>query len=275
MNKTLILILFTLTFLFARGQNPQVRREIKIVSIFDYDSIRDGHLYLSRKGNIKTDTTTTEYNRDGSMKNLFPNPFLVTWGKTIIRDSVVLISEEKNIKHQREYWSDSSSIDIYIQNFRDSTIKTKILSNDTIQIKKSFFYKGQLVKIHNRDFRKSDGKFNEIITYDKKTKNREVATIICYNYGLNDTVRIDNMKKLYKTLVLNPHKNEWFVKEKTKYYRRKKVLWETFYHTYHKMYFTTRTSTEYNKIGQPITETKYDTYLRHIEKKTTYRYEYY
>lgn len=276
-TKTLILILFTLTFSSARGQNPQVKKEIKVVSTFDYNYTQDGKLYLSRKGNVKTDTIITEYNRDGTLLKPSQNPY-VTLGKTIIRDSIMLISVENNIQHQREYWSDTTLIDIYTQNFGDSIIQTKISNSDTIQINKSFFHKGQLVKAHNRDFRNSSyGKFNEIITYDKKVKNREVATIITtyYKDGLTDTIKVDNKKKLYKTLVFNSDKNEWYVKEKTKYHGRKMVVWKTFYHDYHKMYFTTKTTTEYNKVGQPITETVYDTYLRHIDKKTTYNYEYY
>ena len=273
-TKTLILILFTLTFSFARGQNPQVKKEIKVVSKFDYNYTQDGKLYLSRKGNVKTDTIITEYNRDGTP--LKQNPY-VTFGKTIILDSTVLISLDYNINHQREYWSDTTFIDVYTQNFVDSIIQTKTSKSDTIQISKSFFHKGQLVKTNNRDFRNNYGKFNEVVTYNKKTKSREVATRITtyYKNGLTDTIKVDNKKKLYKTLVLNSDKKEWYVKEKTKYQGRKKVVWKTFYHDYHKMYFTTKTTTEYNKVGQLIAETVYDTYLRHIEKKTTYNYEYY
>jgi hypothetical protein len=275
-TKTLILILFTLTFSFARGQNPQVKKEIKVVSTFDYNYSQDGKLYLSRKGNVKTDTIIKEYNRDGTLLKQYQNPY-VTFGKRIILDSTVLISLENNINHQREYWSDTTFIDVYSQNFVDSIIQTKTSKGDTIQINKSFFHKGQLVKTNNRDFRNNYGKFNEVVTYDKKTKSREVAIKITtyYKDGLTDTIRVDNKKKLYKTLVLNSDKNEWYIKEKTKYQGRKMVVWRTFYHDYHKMYFTTKTTTEYNKVGQPIVETVYDTYLRHIEKKTTYNYEYY
>jgi len=273
MTKTTILIIFSLTFLLARGQNPQVKKEIKIVSTFDYNYTQDGKLYLSRKGNVKTDTIITEYNRDGTLKNQKPN---VTFGKYIIRDSITLISEVKNIKHQREYWSDTTIIDIYTQNFGDSIIQTKISSNDTLQINKSYFHKGQLIKSYNQDLKHSYGKLNEIIIYYKKTNNREVATIITYfKDGIMDTVKVDNKKKLYKTLVFNSDKNEWFVNEKTKYHSRKKVFWKTFYHDYHKTYFTTKITTAYNKMGQPISETTYDTYLRHIEMKTTYNYVYY
>lgn len=275
-TKTLILILFTLTFSFARGQNPQVKKEIKVVNAFDYNYTENGKLYLSRKGNVKTDTIITEYNRDGTLLKQYQNPY-VTFGKTIIRDSTVLISDLNNIKHEREYWSDTTLIDVYTQNFVDSIIQTETSKADTIQINKSFFIKGKLVKTHNQDFRNNYGKFNEVVTYDKKTKRRVVSTriITYYKDGLTDTIRVDNKKKLYKTLVFNSDKNEWYVKEKTKYHGRKMVVWKTFYHDYHKIYFTTKTTTEYNKVGQPITETVYDTYLRHFEKKTTYIYEYY
>ena len=46
-------------------------------------------------------------------------------------------------------------------------------------------------------------------------------------------------RRIYKSLVYNHDKKEWFVKEKIKLGNKKKVVWDTFYHDYHKMYFTT------------------------------------
>jgi hypothetical protein len=227
MNNTLILILFTLTFSFARGQNTHVRRVIKIVYSFDYDSIQDGKLYLLKKGNAKTDTITTEYNRDGTLLRSNKKQY-ITIVKAITIDSTVLISSENNIIHNKEYWSDTTLIDIYTQKFKDSTIQIKTLKNDTIQINKSFFLKGQLVKTNNHDFRSSYRQFNEVVTYDKYTQNRIIATIVTtyYKDGFTDTIRIDNKRKLYKTLGFNSDKNEWYVNEKTKYHIRKKVFWK-------------------------------------------------
>ncbi len=277
-TKTIIPILIILTFSFAYGQKNQIKKETKIVTTFDYDYIKDGKLYLSKKGKVRIDTIFLEFNTDGTLKKEYQNPS-INIGKPFWLDSIVLLSTDKNIKYQREYWSDKTLIDICTQDFGDSIIQIKTMSSDTIQINKSYFYKGQLVKSHNRDLRDSYGQYNEIIIYDKKTKNREIATKITtyFKDGLTDTVRVDNnkKKKLYKTLIFNSDKNEWFVSEKTKYYNRKKVFWETFYHDFHKMYFTTKTTTIYNKLEKPVTETKYDTYLRHIEMKSNYYYEYY
>jgi hypothetical protein len=272
------LTFFILTFSFAYGQNPQVKKEIKIITTFDYDYIKDGKLYLSKKAKVKQDTIISEFNQDGTLTNPIKNPY-VTFEKSFHRDSLVLISNSQNLKHEREYWSDSTSIDIFTQNFGDSIIQTKTSGNDTIQINKSYFHKGQLVKCHDRDFRESYGKYNEIITYEKKTKNREIAIIITtyYENGLTDTIRIDNNKKtkIFKTLGYNQDKKEWFEKEKTQLKRSKRIEWKTFYHDYHKMYFTTKTTIKYNKLGLPISEEKYDTYLKHIETKETYEYEYF
>lgn len=265
-TKTIILIIFYLTFLFSYGQKVQT---------FSYK--RDVQIKKETKI-VNTDTIIKEFNLDGTLKESYRSPY-VTFSKTTYLDSIVQLLDENNFKHQREYWSDTTYINILTQNFGDSIIQVKTSSNDTIQINKSYFRKGQLIKCHNRDFRDSYGKFNEIITYEKKTINHEIATLITTHYenGLTDTIKIDNNKKRNKTFVFNSDKNEWFVKEKIKSNKRnrKRVIWETFYHAYHKMYFTTKTTIVYNKFGLPISENKYDTNLKHIESKTTYKYEYY
>jgi hypothetical protein len=272
-----ILTFFILTFSFAYGQNPQVKKEIKITSTLDYHYLKDGKFYLSRKAKVKQDTLISEFNQDGTL-NPIKKPY-VTFGKSVNRDSLVLISNSQNFRHEREYWSDSTSIDIYTQIFKDSTVQTQLSKGDTIQINKSYFQNGSLRKCHNSDLRPSYGKFKQIIIYDTKTENREIATVITtyFENGLTDTIRIDNNKKfkVIKKLVYNQDKKEWFEKEKIQLKRRKRIEWETFYHDYHKMYFTTRTTISYNKYGLPISEEKYDTYLKHIKTKTTYEYEYF
>jgi len=277
-TQTTILTFFILTFSFAYGQNSQVKKEIKITTTFDYDYIKDGKLYLSKKAKVKQDTIISEFNQDGILTNPIKNPY-VTFGKSVNRDSLVLISNGQNLKHEREYWSDSTSIDIYTQIFKDSTVQIQLSKSDTIQINKSYFQNGNLRKCHNRDLRPMYGKFNQIIIYDTKTENREIATVITtyFQNGLTDTIRIDNNSKtkVFKNLVYNQDKKEWFEKEKTQLKRSKRIEWETFYHDYHKLYFTTKTTIRYNKYGLPISEEKYDTYLKHIETKTTYEYEYY
>ncbi len=277
-TKTTLLILFILTFSSAYGQNPQVKKEIIIVRTFDYNYEQGGRLYLSRTGSVKMDTVITEFNQDGTLKHPYQKPY-VAFGRTVSRDSIVLIMDRQNLKHEREYWSDTTSVDIYTQNFGDSIFHIKVLQGDTIQINKSYFHKGNLIKCHNRKLSDSYEKLNEIILFDTKTKNQEIATVITtyFQNGLTDTVRIDNnmKRKVFKTLVYNQDKKEWFEKEKTQLKKSKRVVWETLYHDYHKMYFTTKTTTTYNKFGLPISNTQYDTYLNHFELKTTYEYEYY
>ena len=262
-----------MSFSFAFGQHPQVKKETKIVYSYDYTYIKDEKLYLSKKGDVTTDTIITEFNNDGTSKNEYRDPY-VKWV-----DSIVLVSVYNNNKHQREYWSDTTFLDVYSQNFGDSIIEIKTSGIDTIQINKFYFHKGYLIKSHRRELRQNYSPYQEIRTYDRKTKTRENFTIVTtyFEGGLGDTVRVNNdyKKKLYKSLVFNSDKNEWYVIRKRKYYNRKIVYWETFYHDYHKMYFTTKTTIKYNKMKQPISEIKYDTYLKLIETKTTYEYEYY
>lgn len=275
-NLSTIFILLNLTLSLAFGQNPQLKKKVEIVMTYDYDYLEDGEFYLSKKPLIKTDTIITEFNQDGSLK--YPNPNM-TWGKPIYIDSTVLISKNSDYKHEREYWSDSTSVNIYTQNFRDSSVQTKVFRKDTIQINKSYFKKGKLIKSDNRDLRPSYSKSKEIILYDVKTRNREVATVITMSYlnGPIDTVKIDYNKKrrVYKTLVYNHDKNEWFVKEKIKSGNKKKIIWDTFYHDYHKMYFTTKTTINLDENGLPESKSVYNINLNHIEEKTMYYYEYY
>lgn len=274
--RTAILIILTVTFSFAYGQKLKVKKETEIVMTFDYNYLKDGELYLSKKPSITIDTTITEFNEDGSLK--YPDSSL-TSVKISYCDSIVFISKISNIKHEREYWSNSKPINIYTQNFGDSIIQVKIYEEDTVQINKSYFQNGKLVKCYNQDMRSSYGKFSEIIIYDRKNKNREIATVISNHLenGTTDTVKIDNnnRRKVYKTFVYNPDKKEWFTQEKTKTGKSKSVIWETFYHSYHKMYFTTKTSITNNDYGLTETEIVYDSYLKHIEKKTIYMYEFY
>ena len=128
------------------------------------------------------------------------------------------------------------------------------------------------------DFRYQYINPNQITLYNKITKKRERATVITlYENGSADTTKIDNNKRrrCFKTSVFNSAKNEWYVQEKIKYKQNKKIAWETFYHNYHKMYFTTKTTTLYNKRKLPISEIVYDTYLKQVQKKTIFEYEYF
>ena len=82
-----------------------------------------------------------------------------------MRDSTVLISLENDIKHEREYWSDKTLIEVYTHCFLDSIIQIKISNSDTIQINKSFFHKGKLVRTHNKEFSDNSGKYNVVAFY--------------------------------------------------------------------------------------------------------------
>lgn len=274
MTKTVIIAYLILTFTFSYGQNPQVKKVTKITSSFDYiDFIKEGVIYLSKNGKVLQDTLITEYSQEKSLTRQKNIPYPLDYV------GLVLVSNELNIKHEREYWSDSSFIDIYTKSFTDSNVQVKIDKGDTIQINKSYFKNGKLKKCHNRDVRTSYRNFDQIIIYKKKTKNREIATVIttyCQNCII-DTIRIDNIQrtKVSKKMVYNHDKNEWYIKEKIKRKRGKRIEWETFYHDYHGKYFTERTTIKYNKYGLPISEIKYDTYLKHIDYKCTYEYEYY
>jgi len=264
-----------MTISLAFGQNPKVKKEMKITTTFDYHYSKDDKLYLSRKGKIKQDTLITEFNQNGTQKNP-QNDAYATIIKTINLDSVAVILENDSIRHTREFWSDTTFTDNYFRIFTDSIIKTKISKGDTLQIEIIYNYdkvKRGLTTFNYGFF------YKRKVIYEESNKNRVVATMITtyFKNGLTDTVKIEDDRKrnIFKTLVYNHDKNEWFVKERTKSKKNKRVVWETFYHDYHKMYFTTRTATNYNKLGLPIKEVQYDTYLKLIEVKTTYEYEYY
>jgi hypothetical protein len=280
-TKTNILILFIVTFSLAYGQKPKVKKEIKITTRFDYIYIKDGKHYSSTKGRVTHDTITAEYHPGGTISYQSNNPNL-KFSNAVYRhrDSLIFIRNDSNFKHQRAYWSDSTTIDIYTQIFPDSTVQTQLSKGDTIKIKKWFFQNGKLIKCYRSEL--SPGYFGslvEIIIYDIKTKDREVATVMTTSFPLRttDTIRIDNNMKtrVYIDSVYNKDKKEWFEKKKTQLKKREVTKWETFYRNYDKIYITNKTTTHYNKYGLPISEEKYDTYLKRIETKTTYEYEYY
>jgi hypothetical protein len=92
------------------------------------------------------------------------------------------------------------------------------------------------------------GEVHEITTYDKNTRRREVATIVRHSNFSDNIKKIDNKKKknIYKTLVFDSDKSEWYVVEKIKYQKSKVVLWETKFNKEHNMYFTTKITTTFN-----------------------------
>jgi hypothetical protein len=122
---------------------------------------------------------------------------------------------------------------------------------------------------------------HEIIIYEIKTDNREVAIVKKFSsFGLydSDSFRIDNniKTKIYKKLMYNKYNKEWYEKEVTQLKTgRKQIKWETFYNHNSKMYFITRTTINYNKYGLPISEELYDVNLKQIITLITYKYEYY
>ena len=266
-----------MTFSFSYGQNPQLKKVIKITKTFDYTYTLNGKLYSSRKGNVKQDTLITEYNQDGTLTKPFKG-YYDTLG-TFHLDSLILISNERDLKHEREFLSNSTYIDIYTHLFNDSTIQTHLFKNDTIKINQSYFKNGKLIKFQYKEFRPGYRKFNQVIIYDVNTKNREIGTIITtYSRdGIPDSTRFDNNKrtKIFKYYLFNSVKKEWFESEKTQYKRKKKIEWKTFYHNDIKMYFTTKTTLIINKYGLPVSEEIYDTDLKQIESIKTYLYEYY
>jgi hypothetical protein len=280
-TKTNILILIILTFSSVYGQKPKVKKEIKITSTYSYINAKDGKRNTSKVGTITHDTITAEYHQKGIISYRSNNPNL-TFSNSVYkqRDSLIFIRNDQNFKHQRAYWSDSTSIDIYTQIFTDSTVQTQLSQGDTIKIKKWFFQHGKLFKYYESEI--SPGYFGsmvEIIIYDIKTKDREVATVMTTSFPLRitDTSRIDNNLKtrVFIQSVYNKDKKEWFEKKKTQLKKREDIIWETFYRNYDKRYVTTKITKRYNKYGLLISEEKYDTYLKRIETKTTYEYEYY
>ena len=270
-----IILFLTVTISLTHGQNLQIKKKIEVVMTFDYNHMKDGKFFFSKEPTIHADTTITEFNEDGSLKNLNPD---VIHGKVHLLDSTVLISENNDFKHEREYWSDSTIVNSYTQNFGDSTVQTKIFEQDTIQINKSYFKNNKLIKSDHREFRPNYYRTREIRLYDVKTENREVATVITtVDNGFTDSIKIDynERRRIYKTYVYNHYKKEWYIKEKIEGRKKKSVRWDTFYHDFHEVYFTTKTTITLNENRLPKSEIVYDTYLNRIEKKIIYHYEYY
>ncbi|MFK7970169.1 MAG: hypothetical protein AB8F95_07365 [Bacteroidia bacterium] len=226
------------------------------------------------------DTTINEYD---SAENViktasYLSPYV---GRAYWVDSLIAISNTDSHTHMREYWCDSTTVEVYIRDFQDSLIEVKIKEGDTIQINRQFFNKGRLVKSSKMKLHNDFLFQSQVILFEKKTKSRTRAMIIRfaeYPYPTlaKDTIFFDNhyKRRIYKTLIFNPLKRKWLVSKKAKVRDHKKVTIAYWWDEDFKKYPPTITTIRYNEYGHIISEIVYDRYLREIEKKVLYKYEY-
>ena len=269
----LLLMIINITYSITFGQNPKLKRVTEIVYSYSNMNLIDGVMAYSKKGHVQADTIIYEYNMDGNLKEQDQNPPTTSY----YLGTMDTLYWDDTTRHLRYDSSDSTFVDLFWKNYGDSIIVTRISANDTVEINKSFFHKGRLIKSQELYLKDNFGKYNKIRLYDHKSKNRAFVTIISTKFkgGLSDTTWLNNKKKIHKKIVFNEYNNECYVKEKIKYRNRKKIFWETFYNNAQKMYFTTKITTRYNKMQLPVSIINYDTYMHQVETKTVYFYEYY
>ena len=178
----------------------------------------------------------------------------------------------------KRFWSDSSIDSILCETSEKSINILSINNHDTVYIRKALFLKK---KQKNFDFRV----FEEILAnevyfpYYLRLSFEDKHKIKCevrYQNGKVDSFKITslNPQKTYEIEAYNLEKKEWYVKEKVIKKKRKKVIWQTFFHDYHKQYFTTNRIVNFNKYKQEIKEVEYDDYGI-LKAEELYFYEYY
>lgn len=252
-----ILLIF-ISFNKAYSQTKKVKKRIKIVT-------------RNFGVNEYSDTVITTYNINGSIKEGYQGPKVIV----AYLDSIVKISEVDYIRHDRNFLSNNSIIDVYKYNFGDSIIQYEISDLDTVNAYKSYLKNGKLFRRLSLDI----GEYYQEINYSKYTKRREVAEVItksCMRCD-SDTIRIDFARKrnVYKTYKYNTYLKEWFVSEKIKRRENKHIVRHRFYDDYQRQYFRTKTTSEYNNLDMLMYEKVYDSHLKEIESETIYIYEYY
>lgn len=266
MRYRIIILLLLIKHTGSWAQSRIIKKETRI--IYDYS-------YINWGGKTIIDTLVIEYYPDGKRKTLREDHIIS--GKTTYLDSVKTVVKTKDLIHVQEYWSDTTIHDAYTRLWADSMQKLTIRGKDTLENKRFYYDHGQVTKIL---WYSHYCCYENRYLWDKEFRNKQLKALIIYRFAstpVYDSMQVDNDYKnhIYKKLIYNKYEKEWFVEEKVKSKKRKHTVWNTFYHDYHKMYFTTRTTTKYNKCGDVVSEIKYDTYLKQVESKTIYLYEYY
>lgn len=268
MIKLIISILLILQFQNLYSQSPKVKKKTVIKN--------DYYFKIYSDGKIRIDTFIIEYEQNGNQKKQPKYLSSIPPIKIVFLDSTKIINSDKNLVHKREFWSDSTTINIFTITSENTISKISIKNKDTIKIRKVYF-EGKAPP----EFRlqKIESLINRFSPYQLtlKFENAKKTTIfIREKSGFSDSLKISTFftKNNYEKSIYNPEKREWFVKEKVILKKRKKIVSETFYHEDHKQYFTSKRVLYFNKYNQLIKETEYDHYS-FLVNESHYDYEYY
>ena len=269
----IILICFPYT-LYA--QTGKIKRTVMVTSKYDYYNYKYDSLkkkYVPENGiwkpNVERDTVIWEYNTVTKETVRIPTEDSNSRGYS--RDSIVLISQTRSVKHQREYWPKPfKNRDIYTYTFKDSVIQMEISeTGDTMRWRKEFFKRGRTSSIYFFEGGNHSGPSLEVYRYESNNKLFIKGHIIkTYEKRTKaDTTFLGGnyWRKVYRKIDFTPEQNERYTVEKKIVYKRKIVEYNTFYHDYWKRYFTTKT-VDYYKRDKEISKTiQYDAYEK-IEK---------
>lgn len=265
MKYTFLFFIFLSVNIDLYCQTPVIKKEKTITTYFYHD----GHSIV--------DSFIQEYSSEGLP--IKDNKYtLISPLDIISRDSTITKSKSPSLLHQREFWSDSSIVDIYTKFQKKYFEKIYIKKDDTISIRKAFFKKRRIQNIDFKYFEKlvQDEIFMPYeLTLFFETK-KDITCFTRHKNSPQDSSKIKNIthKKRHEIWKYNPEKKEWFVNKKVVNKRSKKIIWDTSFHEYHKEYYTRKQIVSFNKFGQIIEIMQYDAYSL-PERKEQFIFEYY
>lgn len=239
--------------------------------------INTDYSFIGLGGQVRIDTSVTEYDMDGMPKNSNPERI---FGPIIYELNTKTIDSSNNRIHKQILFSDSSIQQTYQTNFIDSTVIYSIEKNDTIEKRINYLKRKKLIRTKTWNYKKfSTPYYSDVTTINNNfIFKKTLETITHYKDGLTETkkIKLNRISKTKKTFSFNDHKKEWYLEEKSKFNSKKQLMKSVnqFYHDYHKRYFKSRTKYKYNKFGQVLSEVTFDEYHT-IENKKCYYYEYF
>lgn len=243
-----ILFAFLLCLLFSQvaAQTRSVRKKI----IVTQDLSSDGY---------KADTTIIEYDRNGTPIPDPRRPYLQAESLVYI-DSITVLDSSAAFIHKRQYWSDSSSYDIFIRHFKDSCLKITLKGGDTSEIKKYYYRNARLYLV--KWISSLPGRDPDMypLDIDFHTSLVKAIVLFCSFNGMQgDSIKIeyDYTHKVFARLKYNPEKNKYFLQEKIKLKDRRRVV---IGQNCPRSCPQTKTVISYNTSGEPVVEVRRSRY---------------
>ena len=260
-----ILCVFSITNAFGKKE-----KKIKTATRISWD--------LCEKTNTGLDTTTTSYDISENIVSIYSNKSgYIKPIKKIIRTET--ISNENNILHQRDVYSDSLYHDIFTHYYKDSNISYYLYQEDTLKTIKTYFINNTRINSSIVCKNKLEPMYTDLILYSNHSNMRAkgIQYLINQNGDLTDSFQFDSLfviKTFFKRKY-NPIKNEWFVQERTMTQNRRQTHYVQYYNEQRKKYvYLSCDVIEYDQYGNISSKSIYAG-LRKLCIYEMYSYEFY